>query len=296
MDDPVYVQKYSKKVVDEDIAESEMLFRKFKDNDETGNAEFRPSMLLEELFKVGGRLGLFGEGSTVDQGSSYDDYKNHADVIVRLSFQVRDKKDELIRPIQRFIIDATTKDNQAVTEKLKTLTAELRNGKLSQAKYYPSINPTKGLTDVPRFVVQIDETELVSFFNKAKTSLDRVGGIDEKLFRQQYDDFAKGICEKIMSGAMTQISYLVENAQGLEMPEKTASRIQELLRSPLGGLYQTFEYLNSLDVSSFGINDKNNENNIRSYIEIMKKIIQAAIAVERVYEVKVKKSSNSTGE
>lgn len=290
MDDPAYVKKYSQKVVNDDIAEAEMLFRKFKDRDEAGNVEFRPSMLLEELFKIGGKLGLFGDGSTVDQGSPYDDYKNHADVIVKLPFDVRDKKDELIRPVQRFILDATTKDNQAVTEKLKTLAAELKNGKLSQAKYYPSLRPNDGLLDVPRFVVQIDEAELVSFFDKAKTSLDRAGGIDEKLFKQQYDGFAKGVCEKIISGAQLQISDLVENAQEFEMPEKTANRIQELLRSPLGGLFQTFEYLNSLAVSSFGIKDKNNEENVKSYIEIMKKIIQAAIAVERVYDTKIKKA------
>lgn len=288
-EDLVYFNKYPEEEIRADVAEVKDFFKKYFQGD---NAEFRPSMLAEELVKIGGRFDLFGEGSTVDQASSYDDYKNNADDVAQVPVLPRDKKDErLLRPMQRFVIDVTTDKVERMGEKINKLSAELRNGKLSNVKYFPSLPKGKGLQDIPRFIVGIDEEELFAFFEKAKPALDRSVGVDEKRFKELYAEFSRGVCEKIVTSARTQVELLAEYARTMKMQNENVDRILELLSSPLGGLYQTLEYVSALNVEALGIEDANNKKNVSTYIEMIKKVLSAGVAVERSLEDKIKKTS-----
>lgn len=105
-DNPLFERHYGAQVVYEDTAQADAFFRKYFQG---GDAEFRPSMLAEELIKVGGEFELFGDNAEVTQASQYDDYKHNADFIVAIKNEIRDEKDEdVLRARERFVLDVTT--------------------------------------------------------------------------------------------------------------------------------------------------------------------------------------------
>lgn len=279
--------RYSPAEKEKDIAESGAFFRKYYQGT---NAQFRPSMLAEELVKVGGSFGLFGDKAEVMQSSQYDDYKNNADFIVEIPTDYRDKKDEkLLRPKTRFVIDVTTDGGDRLNEKLANLSAELNNGKLTDIKYFPKLGGS--LNGIPRFVLEVDEELLLEFFNKAKASLDRAGGVDEKRFAEQYDWFSRSANKKIAESIQAQVTYVMERAVTNSLPKEIAERTKELLSSPLGGFYQTLEYLYDINVESFSIADEGQRKNTTAYLEIVKKLLGVGASIERVMEEKEKRAS-----
>lgn len=287
LEDPVFHDKYPQEEIRADVAESTAFFKKYFQG---SNAEFRPSMLAEELIKIGGKFNLFGEGATVDQASSYDDYKNNADAVAKVSVEIRDKKDErLLRTSERFVIDVTTDKGERLAEKNNKLSSELRNGKLSEVKYFPGIG--RGLHDVPRFVLEIDEDELFAFFEKAKTSLDSANGVNEKRFASQYELFSHEVCKKILYSSRAQVKYIMECATSASLPAEVSKKTATYLNSPLGGFYEAIEYVEGIDPTIAIAASESDKIKIPKYLAIVKKILRVGVAIERALEKKEKRAS-----
>ncbi len=287
IDNPLFSVTYPPDEIRADSAESEAFFRKYFKEDK---ASFRPSMLAEELVKIGGSFSLFGDKAKIEQASLYDDYKNNADFIVKIKNEIRDRKDEkFLHANERFILDVTTDTGDRVEEKVKKISAELRNGKLTNIKYSTDFNGA--LQDVPRFVLQINEEELFEFFKKAKPTLDNAGGINRKSFGEQYDIFSFGACEKILTGARTQIEFLVQSARSVSFPENIAEHIVELLSSHLGGFYQALEYVDGINSATLNAVQDDKRTMASRYIYMIKKILSVGVAIERVLEEKEKRTS-----
>lgn len=292
MEDPIFREKYPEEEIRADIAETTAFFKKYFQGD---NAEFRPSMLAEELVKIGGRFGLFGEGGTVDQSAPYDDYKHNADVVAKVTNNIRDKKDErLLRPSERFVIDVTTDQGERSEEKANKLSGELRSGKLSEVKYFPGIG--RGLHEVPRFVLEIDEEEIFTFFEKAKTSLDSANGVNEKRFAEQYEIFSHGVCKKILSSARAQVKYIMECAIDASLPTEISNKAAMYLNAPLGGFYEALEYVDGVNPASLGITNEDNKIKVSIYLTMVKKILRVGVAIERALEEKKKRASTQGSE
>lgn len=279
---PIFERTHTQEVLHADSAESDAFFKKYF---QESSAQFRPAMLAEELVKVGGTFELFGSNAKIMQSSQYDDYKNSADFIVEVATDYRDKKDEkLLRPKERFVIDITTDKGERFNEKIMNLSAELRSGRMTDVKYFPS--PMGSLKDVPRFVLAVDDEELLAFFKKAKPALDRAGGVNEKRFGEQYADFSLDACEKILENGRLQVEYIVICAQKESLPREIGERITSLLNSPLGGFYQTLEYVDGVNVESLGITDEGKKKMNAGYVAMMKKILGAGVSIERALHEK----------
>jgi hypothetical protein len=309
-DDEFFKNKYTPEEVHRDIALSKELFTKFTD---ASKVEFRPSMLTEGIIKVGDKFELFGEGTEIKQASQFDDYTNNADFIVKVKNEIRDKKDErMLRPNERFVLDTTTAGGDRLAEKVEKLFGELRDGILTEVKYFPG-SLSGGLRDVPRFVLEINEEELVEFFKNAKSSLDRAPGINEKRFGEVYTEFARLARKKILLNARAQVAYLAESARSISVPDEVSNQITTLLASPLGGFYQTLEYVESLNVSTLGLANEGapksltltrhdsaeaasngltrhdsaeSKKKTARYFVMMKKILSVGVAIERSLEEK----------
>jgi hypothetical protein len=270
-------------------------------------------MLTEGIIKVGDKFELFGEGTEIKQASQFDDYTNNADFIVKVKNEIRDKKDErMLRPNERFVLDTTTAGGDRLAEKVEKLFGELRDGILTEVKYFPG-SLSGGLRDVPRFVLEINEEELVEFFKNAKSSLDRAPGINEKRFGEVYTEFARLARKKILLNARAQVAYLAESARSISVPDEVSNQITTLLASPLGGFYQTLEYVESLNVSTLGLANEGapksltltrhdsaeaasngltrhdsaeSKKKTARYFVMMKKILSVGVAIERSLEEK----------
>ncbi|MBI5799062.1 MAG: hypothetical protein HZB10_03980 [Candidatus Yonathbacteria bacterium] len=287
---PAFEKTYSPDVIHADAVESDAFFKKYHQQD---SSEFRPAMLAEELIKIGGTFGLFGSRAKVMQASQYDDYKNNADVIVEIATEYHEKKDEkFLRPKERFVIDITTDKGERFAEKIANLSAELRNGRMTNVKYFPG--GVGSLREIPRFILAVDDEELLAFFAKAKQALDRAGGASEKRFADQYEEFSLSACEKILSNARLQVEYIAQCAVRESFPRECSERLLALLSSPLGGFYQTLEYIEGLNVENFGITDEGKKKMNAGYISMMKKILEVGVTIDRV--LNEKKSFNSGGE
>ncbi len=285
LNDAMFAASYSPDEIRGDTIIAKALYVKFHKNE--ASAEFRPSMLAEQLVKVGESFDLFGNGSKILQSTQFDDYKNHADFFVNVQNDIRDKKDEILLSRNvRFIIDVTTDD---VREKAKKISNEFANGKLTDAKYDPETG--RALRDVPRFVMSINEEELFEFFKKAKYSLDRANGVNEKYFHEQYNSFAYGACVKILDAVRIQIESLVGLAQNASLPKDVAQQISTYVGSRLGAPYQTLEYIDGLKTSSFGAMTEDRKIMITRYLSMMKKILRVGIAIDRILEEKEKRAS-----
>lgn len=286
-DNPVFEKYYGAQEVYTDAAQADSFFRKYFQG---GDAEFRPSMLAEELVKVGGEFGLFGGKAEVMQASQYDDYKHNTDFIVTVQNEIRDEKDEeVLRARERFILDVTTDQGDRFKEKAENLAAELRNGKLTEIKYFPATGGA--LADVPRFVLQVNEDELVEFFKKAKPALDRAGEIDREKFSEKYESFSRAACEKILSGARAQVGNIVQWAKMSSLPPEVAAQITTLLSSRLGEFRQTLEYVDDIDPESFEIQKPDDKIKLPRYLAMIKTILRVGVVIERVLEEKEKRAS-----
>jgi hypothetical protein len=286
-DNPIFEERYGAQEVHADTAEADSFFRKYFQGD---GAEFRPSMLAEELVKVGGEFGLFGNRAEIMQASQYDDYKHNTDFIVTVQNDIRDKKDEeILRARERFILDVTTDQGDRLKEKAENLAAELRNGKLTEVKYFPATGGT--LSDVPRFVLQVNEEELLAFFKKAKPVLDCAGKVDRKEFTEKYDTFSQAACEKILSGARAQVENIVQWAKMSSLPYEVAAHIATLLSSRLGEFHQTLEYVDTTDPASFDIKKADDKIKVSRYLAMIKTVLRVGVAIERVLEEKEKRAS-----
>lgn len=286
-DNPVFEERYGAQEVYADTEEADSFFRKYFQG---GDAEFRPSMLAEELVKVGGEFGLFGDKAEIVQASQYDDYKHNTDFIVTVQNEIRDKKDEdILRARERFILDVTTDQGDRLKEKAEKLAAELRNGKLTEVKYFPATGGV--LADVPRFVLQVNEDELLAFFKKAKPALDRAGEVDREGFGEKYDTFSQAACEKILSGARVQVENILQWAKMSSLPPEVATQITTLLSSRLGEFHQALEYVDGVDSASFDIKNPDDKIKLPRYLAMIKTVLRVGVAIERVLEEKEKRAS-----
>lgn len=173
-------------------------------------------------------------------------------------------------------------------EKVTNLAAELRNGKLSEVKYFPATGGA--LAEVPRFVLQISEDELLKFFKTAKPALDRAGGVSREDFSEKYDAFSQAACEKVFAEAQAQVENIAQWATMSALPREVAGRITALLSSPLGGFYQTLEYVDAIDVATFDIKNPDDKIKLPRYLAMMKTILRVGVAIERVLEEKEKRA------